>query len=223
MEKSKLLEITKSTYKYVFFFMVIACLVSILASLLVNDAAARRILLIEIIITGVSSFMYYLFIRETSSKINDENEKEAFHKVDILRYNGWGITTPLMLIALCLVLSNTTKVPIITSTLLTIIGLDYLMLFFGYLGELEKIDRFTAMVLGFLPFFLIFYVIYNKFLAGHYNLFNYLLFIIYFVIWSGYGISYIFEEKLKNISTNMFDLIAKGIVAIIISFKYLFY
>lgn len=223
MEKSKLLEFTKTTYKYVFYIMVTVCLVSILATLSVNNTTARRILFIEIIITGVSSFMYYLFIHETSGKINDENEKEAFHKVDILRYNGWGITTPLMLIALCLVLSNTTKVPITAASLLTIIGLDYLMLFFGYLGELEKLDKITAMILGFLPFFIIFYMIYDKFLEGHYNLFNYLLFGIYFIIWTGYGVSYMFEEKLKNIATNIFDLIAKAIVAFIISFRYLFF
>jgi len=222
MEESQLLEYTKKTYKYVFFIMIVACLTSIIATLLAKDTNTRRILFIEILITGVSSLMYYLFINETSGKIKDENAKESFHNVDVLRYNGWGITTPLMLIALCLVLSNTTKVPITTGSLLTIIGLDYLMLLFGYLGELEKIDRLVAMIMGFLPFFIIFYIIFNTFILGHYNLFNYLLFGIYFVIWTGYGVSYMFEEKLKNIATNFFDLTSKAIVAFMISFKYLF-
>jgi len=221
MEESKLLEITKQSYNVVFTIMIAAYLVSIFSTILVNNNDARRILFTEIIITGVSCVMYYLFIHETSRKINEENETEAFHKVDVLRYNGWGITTPLMLIALCLVLSNTTKVPITTSTVLTIIGLDYVMLLFGYLGELGKLDRLTAMILGFLPFFIIFYIIFNKFLVGHYNLFNYLLFGIYFVIWTGYGISYMFEEKLKNILTNLFDLLSKAVVAFIVSYKYL--
>lgn len=221
MEESKLLEITKQSYNVVFTIMITACLVSIFSTILVNDNNARRILFTEIIITGVSCVMYYLFIHETSRKINEENVNEAFHRVDVLRYNGWGITTPLMLIALCLVLSNTTKVPITTSTVLTIIGLDYIMLLFGYLGELGKLDRLTAMILGFLPFFIIFYIIFNKFLIGHYNLFNYLLFGIYFVIWTGYGISYMFEEKLKNILTNIFDLLSKAVVAFIVSYKYL--
>jgi len=221
MEESKLLEITKQSYNVVFTIMIAACLISIFSTILVNNNDARRILFTEIIITGVSCIMYYLFIHETSGKINEENEAEAFHRVDVLRYNGWGITTPLMLIALCLVLSNTTKVPITTSTVLTIIGLDYVMLLFGYLGELGKLDRLTAMILGFLPFFIIFYVIFNKFLVGHYNLFNYLLFGIYFVIWTGYGISYMFEEKLKNILTNLFDLLSKAVVAFIVSYKYL--
>jgi bacteriorhodopsin len=221
MEESKLLEITKQSYNVVFTIMITACLVSIFSTILVNDNNARRILFTEIIITAVSCVMYYLFIHETSRKINEENVNEAFHRVDVLRYNGWGITTPLMLIALCLVLSNTTKVPITTSTVLTIIGLDYIMLLFGYLGELGKLDRLTAMILGFLPFFIIFYIIFNKFLVGHYNLFNYLLFGIYFVIWTGYGISYMFEEKLKNILTNIFDLLSKAVVAFIVSYKYL--
>lgn len=221
-KESQLLEFTKETYKYVFFIMVIACITSLTATLLVKDFSSRRILFIEIIITGISSFMYYLFINETSGKINEENVNESFHKVDVLRYNGWGITTPLMLIALCLVLSNTTKVPITTGSLLTIIGLDYLMLIFGYLGELGKLDKITAMVLGFLPFFAIFYIIFNKFIRSHYNLFNYLLFSIYFFIWAGYGVSYIFEEKFKNIATNFFDFMSKALVAFMVSFRYLF-
>jgi hypothetical protein len=43
----------------------------------------------------------------------------------------------------------------------------------------------------------------------------------YFIIWAGYGIVYCFEEKEKNIFTNLFDALSKGVVAIILSLSYL--
>ena len=48
-KESQLLEFTKETYKYVFFIMVIACITSLTATLLVKDFSSRRILFIEII------------------------------------------------------------------------------------------------------------------------------------------------------------------------------
>jgi hypothetical protein len=53
-----------------------------------------------------------------------------------------------------------------------------------------------------------------------YDFFNYLIFGIYFIIWAGYGVSYIFDEKLKNIAMNIFDCISKAIIAIILSINY---
>jgi bacteriorhodopsin len=219
VEDSNLINITKNSFQWVFYIMITACIVSIVSTLLAKDFSSRRVLFLEILITGVSSVMYYLFIKESLNKIED---KDYLPIIDRLRYNGWGITTPLMLLALCLFLSNSTKIPINGSTLLTIIGLDYVMLLFGYLGELDKLDRLPAMIFGFIPFLIIFYIIFNKFIQGHYNVLNYLLFGIYFVIWTGYGVSYIFEEKIKNIATNFFDFASKALVAFIISFRYLF-
>jgi phage-related protein len=37
------------------------------------------------------------------------------------------------------------------------------------------------------------------------------------MIWTGYGIAYYFDEKLKNICMSVFDAIAKGVVAILLS------
>ena len=99
----------------------------------------------------------------------------------------------------------------------TIIILDYIMLLFGYLGELNIINKWTSMILGFVPFFIIFYLIFNTFMLKSYNPFNYLIFGIYFIIWAGYGVSYIFEEKTKNILMNIFDCLSKAVVAIILS------
>jgi bacteriorhodopsin len=218
-----ILNITIKSYYLVFYIMIFAFILTIVSSILVNNNYLRKILMIEILITGISSFMYYSFIDKIKKFGGDfqNNGKLDLKVVDILRYNGWALTTPLMLIALCLVLMNTTKINISLLMIFGIIILDYLMLLFGYLGELNILNRPFAMVLGFIPFFIIFYIIFNTFIITKYNLFNYLIFGIYFIIWTGYGIAYMFDEKIKNILTNMFDLISKGFVAIILSIIYL--
>ena len=216
-------DITIKSYYIVFYIMTFAFILTIISSILVNNNYLRKILMIEILITGISSFMYYLFINKIKKFGGDfqNNGKLDLKVVDILRYKGWSVTTPLMLIVLCLVLMNTTKINISLQMIFGIIILDYLMLLFGYLGELNILNRSIAMVLGFIPFFIIFYIIFNTFIIRKYNLFNYLIFGIYFIIWIGYGMAYMFDEKIKNILTNMFDLISKGFVAIILSITYL--
>jgi hypothetical protein len=53
-----------------------------------------------------------------------------------------------------------------------------------------------------------------KFLTTKYNLTNYILFGFYFVVWSIYGIAYMFSEEYKNIITNILDCIAKCLIGI---------
>jgi bacteriorhodopsin len=224
MDKQKLLELTKTSFYGVFYFMICALIITLLSSFIVKDPQLQRILVIEILITGISSFMYFLFTNNISKYFNavhKEGDDIDLTVVDRLRYNGWVFTTPLMLIALCLVLSSSTKVSINPIMMFTILLLNYLMLLLGYLGEVNMMDRLSAMVLGFIPFFVIFYLIFSAFIIKSFNLFNYLIFGIYFIIWAGYGVSYIFEEKSKNILTNIFDAISKGVVAIILSLSYL--
>lgn len=224
MNKLELLELTKNSFYGVFYFMIFALIITIISSILTTNHFHRRILIIEILVTCISSFMYYLFTNNISKYFSSQHkEKEDIDLtvVDKLRYNGWIFTTPLMLIALCLVLQNSTKIPLNPILMFTIIILDYIMLLFGYLGELNIINKLHSMILGFVPFFIIFYLIFNTFMLKSYNPFNYLIFGIYFIIWAGYGVSYIFEEKTKNILTNIFDCISKAIVAIILSVNYL--
>jgi hypothetical protein len=53
-----------------------------------------------------------------------------------------------------------------------------------------------------------------KFLNSKFNLFNYVLYGIYFVVWSIYGIAYMFSEEYKNIVMNILDCIAKCLIGI---------
>jgi bacteriorhodopsin len=224
MDDKQILELVKKSFYGVYYFMICAFVITFISAFIVKDFQLQRILVIEILITGISSFMYFLFtsnINQYFSKPHKKGDNIDLTVVDRLRYNGWIFTTPLMLIALCLALSSSTKIPLNPILVFTILILDYIMLLLGYLGEVHMMDRFSAMILGFIPFLVIFYLIFSTFLLNTINPFNFLIFGIYFVIWAGYGIVYWFEEKEKNIFTNLFDAISKGVVAIILSLSYL--
>jgi len=208
-------DLTNSLFYGIFYIMQFAFIISIISAFVVKDSRLRGIFLMESVVTGVSSFMYYLFIQNINKGVVN------FQNVSRLRYRGWSITTPIMLIVLTIVLGMNTKTTVTNSMLLKIVGLDYVMLALGYLGEINMLDRITAMILGFLPFFAIFYILYYAFIKGKHNTFNALLYWVYFIIWSIYGIAYIFDERIKNVITNILDCIAKAFVALGIAYKYI--
>jgi hypothetical protein len=96
----------------------------------------------------------------------------------------------------------------------SIVALNYAMLYIGYLGETEKLSRGIAMILGFLPFFAMFYLIYRNYVAPKYNFANMVLFGIYLIVWSGYGVVYLLGESYKNIAMNLLDMTAKCVIGL---------
>ena len=183
----------------VFYFMILAFAITVFTFTQVED---RIVLFIEMCITCVSSYMYYLFLQHIKTK--------PLHSISILRYAGWMITTPLMLIALSLLL----HIPITIHSLSYLIGLDWLMLLAGYLGELGALPRMVATLSGFIPFVLIFYTLYS---LSVFTAFTYVIFWIYFTVWLCYGIAYLCKEPFKNGWMNVLDCIAKAVVAIAVS------
>jgi len=100
-----------------------------------------------------------------------------------------------------------------------IIILNYVMLGFGYLGEITFTPTILTMILGFIPFFMMFYLIYINYVKN--STLNAWLLSIYTIIWALYGIVYIFPPEQKNLITNILDMVAKGIIGIIITFIFL--
>jgi len=205
-----------NSFIYSFYFIMFALIVSLAATIVSNKTNLRLILFIEILITGISAYMYYLFTNKIKT-----GQMIDLKSIDILRYNGWAFSTPLMMSVLCLVLSASTKIPLQSSTLVSILSLDYIMLFFGYIGELNWIDRISSTVLGFIAFFTMFYVVFTTFILK-YDFFNYTVFFVYFILWAIYGVAYLLDETTKHVVTNFLDVTAKGAFAIGISTYYTF-
>ena len=87
-----------------------------------------------------------------------------------------------------------------------ILLLNIIMLIFGFLGESNKLNHTFACIIGFIPFTIMFYLIWKWY--GDY-IKNKTIFGIFLIVWSLYGIVYFLPNNSKNISYNILDVIAK--------------
>jgi len=172
-----------------------------------NNPMIRHVMNLETCISVVAGYFYSVFNEKIKKKID-------WTELTKMRYIDWTITTPLMLLSLCLVLSMNSKTVIHISSFLFIIVLNYLMLFFGYLGETNRLGRGLSDVLGFGAFFAMFGYIYKEYVRPKYSIDNYVLFSLYLAIWSLYGVAYLLPDIQKNIFMNYLDLTAKCLVGI---------
>jgi bacteriorhodopsin len=175
--------------------------------------AVRHVMNLETCISIVAGYFYSVFVQ----KIDDfsKNDKPIDWKdITITRYIDWAITTPMMLIVLSLVLGQNSNTSVKLPMIVSVIVLNYMMLFIGYLGESGKMLQQTAMILGFVPFIIMFGIIYNTFIKPKYIAANFTLFSVFVSIWAIYGIAYMFNEEYKNIVMNILDCIAKCFVGL---------
>ena len=167
----------------------------------------RHVMNLETCISVVAGYFYSIFQDKIKKKID-------WNEITMLRYVDWTITTPFMLLSLWLVLSMNTKTVIHISFFLVILFLNYVMLFFGYLGETKRLDRYVSDGLGFVALFAMFGTIFKEYVLPKYSIDNYVLFTLFTVVWSLYGVAYLFSDIHKNIFMNYLDLTAKCLVGI---------
>jgi len=151
------------------------------------------------------------------------------------RYADWVLTTPTMLVTLVAytIYLNSDKgngndslsfIQILRENavpIAQIVGLNWLMLLFGYLGEVGVIPLVTGVVLGFVPFIAYFYIIYERFVVNNANNVNNTSLKIYayfLVFWSLYGIVALLPYTLKNTIYNVLDLFAKNFFGLFLSY-----
>ena len=84
---------------------------------------------------------------------------------------------------------------------------NWLMLLFGYLGELNIINQKVGVAIGFIFFSYTFKILYSYY--GIKSKLGSILFYFMFIFWSLYGVAAVFDFKAKNISYNILDLFAK--------------
>jgi hypothetical protein len=180
----------------------------------------RELLLLEFIVQIVEGAFYVWLVFAISSAKN----------ITLYRYWDWFITTPTMLITFSTFLiylkfkeSNATNIPSFTTiisdnlkTYLSIVLLNAAMLLFGYLGELKKLSLFTSVFGGFVPFFIMFYIIYENF--AKYTDLGTALFWYFVIVWGLYGVAACLSYNLKNTSYNILDLFAKNFFGLFLAY-----
>lgn len=203
----------KFSFTVTYILLLTTATITIIEAIRTQNPVIRHVLNLETCISVVAGYFYSAFMLQI-----DESERKGevydWSKISQTRYLDWSITTPIMLLVLCIVLGNNINKPVTFGIFIVIVLLNFLMLFLGYLGETYKIDRFTASFLGFVPFFAMFYLIFARFVLPRYRFDNYVIFSIYVGIWSMYGVVYLLEEEGKNIAMNILDLISKCCVGL---------
>jgi hypothetical protein len=178
----------------------------------------RFLLWIEYIVNFIEG-TFYVWMIYNFSKIKN---------ITITRYYDWVISTPIMLFTYSMYLLHTKyleenkNINLFTSIyyeryiLLTIFLLNWSMLFFGYMSELGKINVITSTFLGFIPFFIMFYIIYEnyaKYTEVGINTFYYFV-----IVWSFYGVAAVMSYEIKNIMYNILDLFSKNFFALYLAY-----
>ena len=180
----------------------------------------RELLLLEFIVQIVEGTFYVWLVFAISSAAN----------ITINRYWDWFITTPTMLITFATFLiylrfkeNDVTDIPSFTTiisdnfkTYSALVLLNAAMLIFGYLGELKKISLFTSVFGGFVPFFMMFYIIYENF--AKYTDLGTALFWYFVIVWGLYGVAACLSYKLKNTCYNILDLFAKNFFGLFLAY-----
>ena len=175
------------------------------------DIKIRNILNLEVCISVIAAYFYSIFVEKTKSNLVN------YREINVTRYTDWAITTPIMLLVLVLALVYNTKDQVNFSSYLIILVLNFLMLYFGYAGEMKKITKLKGVIYGFISFFALFIYIYFQYMHGKAHFDNTLIFVAFLVFWSCYGLLYMlppkYEEE-KNVGYNILDVLSKCFVGI---------
>ena len=182
----------------------------------------RQLLIIELIVQFFEG-TFYVWLAYNFTKVLNVTPK---------RYIDWVITTPSMLITLMVYLiylnnsvennTNTTELELFailkdnSTIFISILLLNWLMLLFGYLGEMKIIPVLLGVFLGFIPFLLYYYMIYVNYVNEKTP--GYLLFWYFFFFWSMYGFVAVLPYYVKNSFYNILDLFAKNFFGIFLSY-----
>jgi len=197
-------DVLDTTFKVTQVFLVCVSIITFVGALQTTDKKLRLVLGLESIISAVAAYFYSIFVNRFTEK------KIKWPELAIVRYQDWSITTPIMLVVLTLVLgfdySNATHV----ISMISIIIMDFLMLHFGYLGEMGKIEKWYASMWGFVPYTILFTIIYYVFLLPNSSYKKNIFFGFFVIMWGLYGTVYVLDENIKNILLNIFDAITKG-------------
>ena len=180
----------------------------------------KQMMILELFVQIIEGSFYIYWFNNFKNILN----------VTPTRYFDWVITTPTMLVNLIFYLvflkhnnDNTSdKLNFFELfnkefyTIITVLLLNWLMLLFGYLGEISFIPVFLGVFLGFIPFLIYYYIIYKKYALLSEDGFK--IFFYFFIFWSLYGVAAVLPYNIKNTCYNILDLFAKNFFGIFLTY-----
>lgn len=204
----------KLTFYITYVFLMTTATITFIEAIRTNDSKVRHILNVETCISVVAAFFYSKFVEDIEDR-KKENIPLDYKEIIVNRYTDWMITTPLMLLVLCLALVYNTKTTLNFFTFLITLLLNFAMIFTGFIGEIGYVkDLATTNFFGFIFFIALYGFIYFKFLYKKYNFDNMLIFFSFFILWTFYGVFYMMDNQFRNVGYNILDLLSKCFVGI---------
>lgn len=201
-------KMVKNSFYLTYVFLLTTATVTFIEAMRTKNNKVRHILNLETCISVVAAYFYGKFVQQINGKEID------YRKINMTRYVDWFITTPIMLLVLCLAFLYNTGGKLHFSTFLKILAINFAMLTSGYLGETKIVERNLSLFIGFALFFMLYGFIYYKFLYKKELFDNKILYWAFFTFWIFYGVVYNLPEKTKNVCFNYLDLFAKCFVGI---------
>lgn len=182
-----------------------------------SDIVLKEILAIENIVQ-IIEFTFYLYIVSYNTDVN---------KMGSLRYIDWFITTPTMLFTTIVYMEyNNIKdkgeildvkkfIRLNKMKMYRIFVNNFFMLVCGLLVEMNMINMYLGISIGFYFFYQTFKIIHTY---TKNNVINDRLYTFLVIVWGLYGFAAMLSNKNKNISYNLLDLVAKNFYGLYIFF-----
>ena len=183
----------------------------------------KSVLTLEMIVQCIEFFVYIYFLRIMATT--------DIHKMAKIRYFDWFISTPVMLLTTSIFykyeeyIENDIEKKLEfwdflkthKENIITIFVCNFLMLFFGYLGEIGVINMVYSLILGFIFFGMTFYTIYKNYAIHSKNAMK--LFYFIFITWGMYGIAALMPVHIKNNMFNILDIFAKNFLGLYLYYR----
>lgn len=178
-----------------------------------KDDILKSALQLETLVQLIEFIFYMYLVYSIHTKILPNN-------ITSIRYFDWVITTPTMLLSTIIYLKYNEEIKknktielfdLLKSeknNIIKILFANWIMLLFGYLGEINLIDIKYTTPIGFIFFAYVFKLLYSNYAVKSNQ--GLKLYWPMFIIWSLYGVVSVFDFDNKNISYNILDIFAKN-------------
>jgi hypothetical protein len=183
----------------------------------------NQILVVETIVQYIELCFYIYFLKQFDTL--------GLSNIARIRYYDWFFTTPTMLLTTVIyfkyeehveknkpgTLDFFTVLKEEQSNIKNIVISNFFMLFFGYLGETNRMDKKYAIPLGFIFFANTFNIIYKNYAVN--SVVGKKLFKVLLLVWGMYGVAAYMNDTHKNNMFNVLDIFAKNFFSLYIYYK----
>ena len=218
--------LVKSSFYFTYIFLITTGTICFIEALRNPVPQIRHIMNLETCISVVAGYFYGVFVEKLNKAEKEFKEKDEksennedlelpYEKINDMRYTDWAISTPLMLLVLCMVLGMENKITVTFMPFILILLFNFLMLGSGYIGELGKLSTTMANSIGFLFFFLMYGTVWKVYMTGsRVTKQSKVIFWLFVILWALYGVFYQMPQLTKIFGYNILDLLSKAFVGI---------